>query len=145
MFEPAVVADIDDLLPVIADYYREDAYPFAADRVRAALTELIAEPRLGQVWVARHEGRLVAYLIVTLGFSLEYGGSDAFVDELFVVASQRGRGLGREALALAEIYCVARGVRALHLEVEPHRQRARQLYLAAGFADHDRHLMTRLL
>jgi ribosomal protein S18 acetylase RimI-like enzyme len=37
------------------------------------------------------------------------------------------------------------GVRAVHLEVTHANTRAQQLYRGLGFADHDRHLMTKYL
>ncbi len=89
--------------------------------------------------------RVVGYLAVTLGFSLEYRGRDAFIDELFIEPGSRGLGLGREALEIAERYCRECGVRALHLEVERHHQSAFELYRRTGFEDHDRYLMTKWL
>lgn len=38
-----------------------------------------------------------------------------------------------------------RRVKALHLEVEPHRRAAQALYQQDGFEDHERHLMTKRL
>ena len=81
----------------------------------------------------------------SLGWSLEYGGRDAFIDEIFVSPSYRDRGLGRRALdAIAEA-CLELEVRALHLEVERDNVRASELYRKWGFEDSDRRLMTRRL
>ncbi len=88
---------------------------------------------------------IVGYLAVTFGFSLEYRGRAAFIDELFIRESSRGQGLGREALNLAERYCGDEKVKALHLEVEHHREAALELYRRAGDEDHDRRLMTKWL
>jgi GNAT superfamily N-acetyltransferase len=84
-------------------------------------------------------------MAVALGFSFEYRGREAFVDELFIAESHRGRGLGREALEIAEAYCREAGVNALHLEVERHREDALELYRRRGFTDHGRTLMTKWL
>lgn len=65
------------------------------------------------------------------------------VDELYLEPESRSRGLGREALAIAEDYCRERGVRTLLLEVEPHREQAFELYRRSGFEDHGRRLMTK--
>lgn len=126
-------------------YYAEDGYPFVDARGREALTTLIADEQLGAVWVLEDEQGVAGYLAVTLGYSLEYGGRDAFIDELFLGARARGRGAGRTALELAEAWCRSRGVRALHLEVELHRDRAFDLYRQNGFEDHERRLMTKRL
>lgn len=126
-------------------YYAEDGYPFSEAESRRALASLLANPHVGRLWVADENERVVGYLAVTLGFSLEYRGRDAFVDELFLEEASRGRGLGGEALALAEAYCRELDVRALHLEVERHRGAAREIYIGAGFEEHDRHRMTKML
>jgi ribosomal protein S18 acetylase RimI-like enzyme len=73
---------------------------------------------------------------------MEYGGRDAFVDDLFIVAAHRGRGLGTAALAQARAYCVAQGVRAVHLEVARDNAPAQAVYRRAGFAGNDRQLLT---
>ena len=123
-------------------YYAEDGYSFDETGARRALRELIEKETLGRVWVAEDAGDVIGYLAVTLGFSLEYRGRDAFIDELYIAADHRGRGLGREALEIAQRYCRDQGARALHLEVERHRTAARELYRRIGFEDHDRGLMT---
>jgi GNAT superfamily N-acetyltransferase len=143
-FRIAAEADVSAVLPLMRQYYAEDGYEFDEMAARRALLDLIRDERLGRLWVAEIES-IVGYLAVTLGFSLEYRGRDAFIDELFVEQSSRGIGLGREALAIAESYSRDAGVRALHLEVEPARKAARGLYRATGFEVHSRYLMTKLL
>ena len=76
---------------------------------------------------------------------MEYGGVDAFVDDLYVQPAFRGAGLGTAALAAACEYCTSRGVRALHLEVERGNPAAQRLYEKAGFTANDRQLLTRRL
>ncbi|MDX1500191.1 MAG: GNAT family N-acetyltransferase [Woeseiaceae bacterium] len=144
-YRPATEADVDAILPLMERYYAEDGYGFDTARARAAAITLAADESLGGLWVAVVEGRVAGYLAVTLGFSLEYGGFDAFLDEVYIDTAFRRQGLGREAIDVAVDYCRARGVRALHLEVEDHREAAKRLYEAAGFELHDRHLMSRLL
>jgi ribosomal protein S18 acetylase RimI-like enzyme len=46
---------------------------------------------------------------------------------------------------LAERECRARGVRALHLEVEPGNERAHALYRRSGFAERGYVLMSKRL
>ena len=126
-------------------YYEQDGYTFIEEEARAAALMLIGDPRLGRLWVTCARERVVGYVAVALGFSFEYRGREAFVDELFIAESHRGRGLGREALEVAEAYCREAGVNALHLEVEGHRAPALELYRRRGFEDFDRYLMTKWL
>jgi len=145
LFELAAPADLAAILALQRDYYAADGYPFEAASAEAALARLLASPELGELWVARDGESVVAYVAVTFGYSLEYGGRDAFVDELVVAASHRGRGLGTRALAVADAAARAAGVRALHLEVEHDKPAARRLYERSGFASHSRHLLTKRL
>lgn len=142
-FRPAVTSDVEALLRLQAAYYADDGYPFVEAEARGCWQRLLEEPGYGRAWVATHDGRLVGYSVVTFGYSLEYRGRDAFVDELYVAPEWRGRGLARAALSVIEAECREAGVRALHLEVERNKETARGLYRRWGFVEHDRVLMTK--
>ena len=144
-FRPAIRADVPAVLAHQRDYYDAEGYAFDETAARDALEGLLADPGRGRFWVLDDDGRVVGYLAVTFGWSLEYQGRDAFVDELYVAPAQRGRGFGRAAMELARQTCEGAGVRALHLEVERTNARARGLYASLGFADTDRLLLTRRL
>jgi ribosomal protein S18 acetylase RimI-like enzyme len=131
------------VLELMERFYAEERYPFDLEKARGALESFLANPSLGRAWLFKDGGAAVGYFVLTLGFSLEYGGRDAFVDELFVATSHRGRGLGRRALEVIDEACRELGVRALHLEVENDNVPAAELYRKNGFEDHDRRLMTR--
>ena len=145
-FRAASGADVPAIMRLMAGLYAEDGEvrldPAAAER---ALRQLLALPEAGAVWLAEVGGEAVGYFALTWGFSLEYHGRDAYIDELYVAPAHRGRGIGREALAVADAACRSRGIRALHLEVERANARAEALYRQAGFLDQDRRLMTRRL
>ena len=114
---PATTADLATVLALLRDFYAEDGATYDAE-ADAALAALLAGPSLGRVVLIVDEaGLAVGYLVVAFGYSLEFRGKDAFVDELYVAPSHRGRGLGHEALRAAERCCLEAGIRALHLEV----------------------------
>lgn len=139
----ARAGNLDQLLSFMRDYYALDGLPFEANAARAALSTLLADASLGRVWLVADGGAMVGYVVLTLGYSLEYLGRDAFVDELYLQPESRGRGLGAQALAAVEQEARKLGVRALHLEVERHNKRALALYERWGFRSNDRRLMTR--
>jgi GNAT superfamily N-acetyltransferase len=142
---PATLADIDLLLGWMQQLYATDHIVYDEQSARRALEELIGDSSLGQALLLVRDGEPVGYMILTLGFSLEFGGRDAFIDELFVAPEHRGQGIGRQALSWAADACRALGARALHLEVDHGNSGAQRLYRAEGFVDHDRYLMTRPL
>lgn len=136
---------IADDLPILTEHMRAfnagEGYPWDEARTRGLLTWFLADPRLGRIWVVEVDGAVVGYVVVALGFSFEFGGRDAFVDELYIAPSHRGRGLGRSAVETAIQGCREMGVATLHLEVEHVKEAAADLYKRLGFVDGGRRLM----
>ena len=87
----------------------------------------------------------IGYVVITFGWSIEFGGMDGFIDELYIRASVRGRGIASEILQeLPTALAQQAGLTALHLEVETGNERAQRLYRKLGFSVRDGyHLMTR--
>ena len=143
-FRVAGDADIAQLLDFMAALYAEDGTtPFVRAPVEQALVCLLREPERGRVWLIEQAGVPAGYLVVTWGFSLEFHGRDAYIDELYVAPAHRGVGLGGEAIALAEDVCRGQGVLALHLEVDLDNERAHAFYGRNGFAERGHRLMTK--
>lgn len=135
--------DIEAVIQLMQRLYEHDAIAFDESAARLALQRLVANAQHGAVWVMRDGAQVIGYSVVTFGYSLEFHGTDAFLDELYVCESYRGQGLARRAIELAEQVCRERGVRALHLEVERDNTHAQAVYRRLGFSDHDRYLLTK--
>ena len=85
----------------------------------------------------------MGYVVLTLGYSLELLGRDAFIDEFYLRETYRGRGWGRQAIAFVEDAARALGVNSIHLEVTRPNFTAHQIYRKLGFEDREHHLMTK--
>ncbi len=142
-FKPASPADTELLLALMRDFYDLEHIEFVEADARRALSQILSDESLGRVWLIESGSEPAGYSVLTLGFSLEFKGRDAFLDELYLRAEFRGRGFGKRALEVAEAACRELGVRALHLEVERANVAAHELYRRSGFKEHDRHLMTK--
>jgi ribosomal protein S18 acetylase RimI-like enzyme len=141
----AVPADLERLLPLVRELWKHEHMEWDATRTPAALARLIGDASLGRVWIMEDDGRAIAYLALCFGYSLEFFGRDAFIDELYIDPDYRNVGHGFRLLAIVEDACAELDVRALHLEVDHVNERAKELYKRAGFVEHDRWLMTRRL
>lgn len=139
--------DLEELLPLMADFNRAERIPFRRARTIGGLRRLLRERRLGIVVVAESADRrrLDGYAIGTFGFDLEFAGPDAFLTELFVRAEGRRRGLGARLLAAVTNGLRAAGARAVTLLVLPENAAARRLYSSAGFEELPRIAMVRRL
>ena len=135
--------DLDDLLSLVAQYHAFEGIESSAESRARAVTALVADPALGRIWLIRAAGRLVGYIAVCFGYSIEFGGRDAFIDEFFIAEDARGQGIGATVLATVGDMARDEGIAALHLEVARANRRARALYARAGFAGREKfHLMT---
>jgi GNAT superfamily N-acetyltransferase len=124
------------------EYYAEAGLSMEREEAAASFSRLLREPARGVVWMIEADGGPAGYAVLTLGFSVEYGGLDAFVDDLFVRREHRRQGRARAALEALLEECRRRGVRAVHLEVVPGNEPARALYERLGFRSHGRQLWT---
>ncbi len=129
-FRIASRADLEQLVSSARAFYTHEGIAFDEATARAAFMLLLDDARLGRVWLIFADGAPVGYCVLTFGFSIEYGGRDAILDEIFIEERHRHRGLGGEALRLAEGACRERGIRALHMEVEPSHSAGQEFYRA---------------
>ena len=132
-------SDLPLLLALMAGYYRDDGLEFDAGRAERTMSRLLAQPQWGRVVLIEADREVVGYLAICIGFSLELGGNDAFVDELFVLPAHRARGHARRALEFAAKCASAWGICALHLEVDRDNLAAQDLYSQLGYEKRDRY------
>jgi ribosomal protein S18 acetylase RimI-like enzyme len=135
-------ADLEALLPLVDDFHLHERLATTPEGRRAALARLLREPQRGCVALWDGPAGPVAYGILAYGYSLEFGGIDAFVDELFVAPAHRGHGLGGRLLDALEAEARRASAVAVHLEVDDGNGRAQGLYARRGYALHPRLLMT---
>ena len=138
----ATADDIPTLVELMREFYAESDFPLPEENARLMFAALLAEPRLGGVWLMEADGEPAGHIVLTVCFSMEYGGLRGFVDDLFVRPAFRGRGLAAAGLAALRADAEARGVRALLVEAGPANDVALRVYRRAGFEDGGHLLMT---
>lgn len=135
-FRLAIESDLDTLLDFMCAYYAFDGHGFDRDKARIALTALLRDANLGAAWLILDTNRPVGYVVLCFGYSLEWLGRDAFVDEFYLREEYRGRGWGHKTMTFLEEAAREFGVRTLHLEVVEENVAALQLYTKLGFRQH---------
>ena len=126
-------ADLEALLPLVAAYHAFEEIDMATDDRRHSIAQLLGDPRLGTIWCITLSRRMIGYLALCYGYSIEFGGRDAFVDEFYIVPEARGHGIGRDVIRQVMSHAANEGIKALHLEVAPGNARASRLYADEGF------------
>jgi diamine N-acetyltransferase len=135
-FRLAVESDADILLVLMRAYYAFDGHGFDEPKARGALTALLRDASLGRAWLVLDRATAVGYVVLCFGYSLEWLGRDAFIDELYLREEYRGRGWGGKTMAFVEEAARDAGVRALHLEVVHENAAALKIYAKMGFQAH---------
>ena len=134
--------DIEILVALMREFYAEANYSLDLTRARESFEQLQRQPALGRAFIVNAGSEVAGYLVLTLTFSMEYGGLSAFLDDLYIRPHFRGKRVGTAALAWLEECARSLDVRAIHLEVGRDNAPGLSLYRSAGFKDNDRQLLT---
>jgi ribosomal protein S18 acetylase RimI-like enzyme len=137
--------DLPVLLPLVERFWAFERLPWNEVDVCAVLAALLADATLGRVLLAWRDDRLIGYLTLTFGYSIEHRGRDALVDELYVEPDARALTAGTQLLESAAELCRAMAITRVHLEVDHTNPRAHALYARLGFRGQARQLLTRSL
>lgn len=109
--------DVDGLLGCARAFHAEDGHPLPMAGEAALLALVDVNSRNGRVLVLDVEGEVAGYAVLCFGYSVEFGGRDAFVDDLYVAPRLRAKGFGKQMIERLSELARAEGCYALHLEV----------------------------
>ncbi len=138
--------DAERLLPMIEAFHAEENLPTSAEHRSNALQPLLEGTALGEVYLIGPKVAPIGYIVITHGYSIEFGGPDAFIDEFYLRPGVRGRGVGGEIMQSISEHLTKLGTRALHLEVSEDNTYAQNVYAQRGFSQRSKYkLMTREL
>jgi len=131
----ASTEDIPVLLDLVEQYWQfEQVEGFSGPEVEAALSQLLQNSELGQIWVAvTEDGDTIGYLSAVYVFSLEHKGMTAEIDELFVVPGTRSQGVGNQLLHEAEALFQEKSITNASLQIGKQNTQAQAFYLRHGF------------
>ena len=124
--------DLDELVELHRAFCEVDDHPFDDGRARAGFAGLLGDDTNGVVWIVDDPG---AYAVLTWGWSIEAGGAEAVLDEIFV--TERGEGVGSRLIDHVLADGRRRGLARIFLETEATNTRGRALYQRHGFVADD--------
>ena len=146
ILEIAGPRQLEELLPLVAAYHAFEEVESSPEQRRVSIANLLHDKSLGEIWLIRKLDSLIGYIAVCYSYSIEFGGQDAFIDEFYIEAAERGKGIGRKMLVEISALLRERDIVALHLEVDGTNERAKSTYARAGFLSRDKyHVMSLVL
>ena len=118
----------NEIHSLILEFYELSVEDPQSEKLKSTLAELLAHPKYGSVFLIKQINQFIGYAILCFGFSLEYGGRDAFIDELYIRKDYRNKKIGSEVLDYLCKYSRTTGLKALHIEVKEKHKEAERLY-----------------
>ena len=137
--------EIPTLLEMMREFYSQQEMRFDEPVASRAVTSALNDPSLAQIYLIFRGAELAGYFALTFCFSFEFHGRFALFDELYLREPYRRQKLGKAVVVFAEDLCRKAGIAALRLEVGRENKPAQLLYLATGFKEDERNLMTKWL
>jgi ribosomal protein S18 acetylase RimI-like enzyme len=139
--EIATLDYLSILIPLVKAYHEFEEIKSTSEELEEALLPLLNTEHAGRIWFVKVNETRVGYTALCFGYSIEFRGRDAFLDELYILPEHRGQGIGKEVLRLLELEAKKLAIKALHLEVAHENNRAKHLYERFGFEARDRYTL----
>jgi ribosomal protein S18 acetylase RimI-like enzyme len=125
--------DLERLMGLVSAFHTETDFESTPEHREAALQPLLEGSPHGAIYLIGPARAPIGYIVITFGWSVEFGGLDGFIDEIYIRSGVRGRGVGAEVITSLVAMLKSVGIKALHLEVEPETERALRLYKRCHF------------
>ena len=140
----AAPEDASRIAVMMREFYGHERLQYGPS-VAVALGSLLSDRTQGRAWLFQVDDEDAGYLVLTWGYSLEFGGRFGLVDELYVRPRYRGAGLGTRGVRAALDECRDHGARSVRLEVDHTNLDAARLYTRLGFTVDPRNILTHRL
>jgi GNAT superfamily N-acetyltransferase len=125
--------DLPKLLPLVSAFHEHQGFNTSPEHQHDAILPLLEGSPHGAIWLIGPRRAPVGYVVISFGWSVEYGGMDAIVDELFVRSAVRKRGMGSDALNGLSKALKEGGIKALHLEADQGNETLKRFYQRCKF------------
>ncbi|MBD1855975.1 MULTISPECIES: GNAT family N-acetyltransferase [Leptolyngbya] len=137
----ATIENLEILLPLVQEFHAVADLQLADSRRENSVKMLLTHAELGGIWLICCRGQVVGYIALCTGYSIEFGGKDAFIDEFYIRPDFQGKGLGKHTLEQIKIIAKALGIGAIHLEVLQSNLSAQKLYRNSKFENREQYVL----
>jgi ribosomal protein S18 acetylase RimI-like enzyme len=133
-FDAATAKDLPQLVELLAQLFEQEAeFSPNAAKQEAALNMILADPKIGRIFVARDGKKAIAMATLLYTVSTAEGGRAALFEDLVVHNEYRKQGIGAKLLEHVIAQARAEGLLRLTLLTDMQNERAQVLYRKLGF------------
>lgn len=141
MLHLAKPADLTKLCDMVAAFHTEAAIDSTQTSRQAAIGPLLDGIPHGAAYLIGPARSPIGYVIITFGWSVEFGGMDGYIDEIYVRPTIRNRGIASEVLSDLPKALAGAGLKALHRKLDRQSEANQRLYTRAGFKGREDYLL----
>jgi GNAT superfamily N-acetyltransferase len=134
----AIPADCGPCAALLVTQLAEHHVEVTSDELVPVLNQVVADPRLGFLLVARAADRIIGVAYAATLLSAEHCGFVSSLEELYVAPEWRQQGVGTALLSAILDRAGTSGMVAIELEVDTGHSRVISLYQRFGFRRLDR-------
>ena len=133
-YGPASAKDLPQLVDLLGMLFEQEAeFQPNAEKQRRALEQILGNPTIGTLYVAREGKRVVAMASLLYTISTVEGGKAAWFEDLVVHPDERKRGIGEALLKHVVTQARAAGITRITLLTDMQNERAQAMYRRVGF------------
>ncbi|MGJ8618384.1 MAG: GNAT family N-acetyltransferase, partial [Sulfitobacter sp.] len=103
---------LDRLIALVTAFHAEEGIEMKDEARGAGVAPLLDGIPHGAAYLIGPPRAPIGYIVITFGWSVEFGGLDAIIDELYIRPGVRGRGIASEALIALPRALAGGGLRA---------------------------------
>lgn len=144
MIRKASKADLPQVLKSVRAYHEYEDIKLADRQRETSVRSLMNDRSLGGIWLVYSDELPVGYIALCFGYSIEFCGREATVDEFYIMPEYREKGFGTQVLEFITAEARKHDAKVLHLEVARSNKKARKLYSQAGFTAREKYVMMSL-
>jgi GNAT superfamily N-acetyltransferase len=130
-------ASIDDIpqLCLLLDLLFEQEAEFTPDHERQVigLSAIMETPAVGDIFLARKEGRVIGMVSLLYSVSTALGAPVALLEDMVIAPGERGLGVGSALISRALEYAEKKGCKRVTLLTDHDNVHAQQFYQKQGF------------
>jgi len=107
------------VLGLMHRYHEEAKLPYDDAHRADVATPLLDGSPLGAVWIIGPNRAPLGYVIISFGWSMAHGGMVGWLEEVYIRASVRNRGIGTEVMHAVVVNLRQAGLKAMHVQLPP--------------------------